>query len=209
MQKRHSQGFTLVELSIVLIILTLLIGGILISSDATLGRANVSALISKISDLSSATRSFKGRFGYYPGDIPNAQTTVSAGISNACHYSASASVGNGLVDTATESSCALEHLVQSQLISKIEYDSTASAYFISAGFQGGRVSLWFNGATNQNTVRITNIPCDIAMEIDRKLDNGAAASPLSLGVVLGFDTGGAALANCATGTTVASLIFGY
>jgi prepilin-type N-terminal cleavage/methylation domain-containing protein len=205
-QKRRSQGFTLVEISIVLVILALLVGGILISSEATLGRANVSSLISKVGDLSAASRSFKSRFGYYPGDIPNAQTTVSAGISGGCNYAASTSVGNGLVDTATESTCALEHLVQSQLLSKIEFDT---AFFISSGFKGGRVSLWFNSATNQNSVRVTSIPCDIALEIDRKLDNGAAATPLSQGTVLAFDTAGAALASCVTGTTVASLIVGY
>ena len=48
MLKQDNKGFTLVELTIVLVILALLAGGIMLSSEAMLGRANVSALISKI-----------------------------------------------------------------------------------------------------------------------------------------------------------------
>ena len=209
MLKQDNKGFTLVELTIVLVILALLAGGIMLSSEAMLGRSNVSALISKINDLSAASRTFKSRFGYFPGDLPNAQSVVSPAISPGCNYAVAGTVGNGLVDSATESACALEHLVQAQLLSKVEFNSATNSYFIAAGGQGGQVSLWFNSATNQNAVRVGNLPCDIALEIDRKLDNGAAASPLSQGVVLGFDSAGTALATCANGTNIGSLLIGY
>ncbi len=132
MLKQDNKGFTLVELTIVLVILALLAGGIMLSSEAMLGRANVSALISKINDLSAASRTFKSRFGYFPGDLPNAQSVVSPAISPGCNYAVAGTVGNGLVDSATESACALEHLVQAQLLSKVEFNSATNSYFIAA-----------------------------------------------------------------------------
>ena len=210
--RRHG-GFTLIEIAIALTVISLVLGGILIAGNVLIERSRVASLLSKIKDLGTASRDFKSRYGYFPGDLPNAATYI-AGVSSGCTYDATVvGVGNGLVDTATESTCALEHLVRAGLLSKIEQDQ-AGNYLISSGFSSsvgmGQVSLWFDGATNQNVIRVTALPCNIALEIDRKLDNDSP-TPFSQGSVLGTDAKGNLIQTCTVGGTndPLTLLVGY
>jgi len=195
---RISKGFTLVELAIALTVIALLLGGVVVGGGALLESARTSALIGQIKDLSAAAREFKGRYGYFPGDLPNAATfiTMDGGVSAGCSYPISATVGNGIVDTATETSCALEHLAKARMLSKVEL--AGGIYSISHPFGGGQVALSVIAATNENAVRVTNLPCNIALQIDGKLDN-ASATPLSIGFVTGWDSSNASIATCAPG----------
>lgn len=63
-------GFTLVELSIVLVIIGLIIGGVLVGRDL-ISAATVRAQISQIEKYNAAVNTFRGKYGYLPGDIPN------------------------------------------------------------------------------------------------------------------------------------------
>ena len=67
-------GFTLIELSIVLVIIGLIIGGVLVGRDL-ISAAGVRAQISQIEKYQSAVNTFRGKYGYLPGDIsdPTAQ----------------------------------------------------------------------------------------------------------------------------------------
>ena len=194
----RQRGFTLVELSIALVVIALLIGGIVIGGSALIESTKVSSLVSQIKDLSVAAREFKARYGYYPGDLPDAGTliTTDGGISGGCSYARSATVGNGLVDTATESGCAIEHLVKARLLSKVEMvDGT---YVIQHPFGGGNVSLSVIAATKENAISVTNIPCGVALQIDGKLDNNSV-TPLGEGTVTGLDSSNAAINTCIPG----------
>lgn len=208
---RNTKGFTLVELSIALVIIALLLGGIVVGGSSVMESAKTSSLIGQIKDLSAASREFKARYGYYPGDLPNAATfiTTDGGVSAACSYPVSANVGNGIVDTATESDCAIEHLVKARLLNKVEL--IGGSYVIPHPFGGGNVSLSVVAATNENAIRVTGLPCSTALQIDSKLDN-AAATPLGLGFVTGWDSSNASIATCTPGGTndpVASLLIRY
>jgi prepilin-type N-terminal cleavage/methylation domain-containing protein len=193
----NEKGFTLVEIAIVLIVVTLLLGGVMVGGSAVMENARTANLIGQIKDLAAASRDFKSRYGYYPGDLPNAATliTTDGGVSSGCSYAAVAPVGNGIVDTETERSCALEHLVKSRMLSKVEL--SGSNYRIPHPFAGGEVSLW-STASNENAVRITNLPCKIALRIDDKLDN-AASAPLESGGVTALDPSGAPISECVAG----------
>jgi prepilin-type N-terminal cleavage/methylation domain-containing protein len=207
--RRLHRGFTLIEIAIALTVISLVLGGILIAGNVLIERSRVASLLSKIKDLGTASRDFKSRYGYFPGDLPNA-TTYITGISAGCSYAVTVvGVGNGLVDTATESTCALEHLVRAGLLTKIEQDQTGN-YVIRSQFGTGQVSLWFDNTTNQNVIRITALPCDIALEIDRKLDNDST-TPFSQGTVLGIDTAGGIIQTCTVGGTndPLTLLIGY
>jgi prepilin-type N-terminal cleavage/methylation domain-containing protein len=181
MLRRSEKGFTLVEIAIVLIVVTLLLGGVMVGGSAVMENARTANLIGQIKDLAGASRDFKSRYGYYPGDLPNAATliTTDGGVSDGCSYVAVDKVGNGLVDTESESQCALEHLVKARMLSKVEL--SGGNYRISHPFGGGEVSLWYT-ASNENAVRVTNVPCKIALRIDDKLDN-ASTTPLESGFV--------------------------
>ena len=63
-------AFTLVELSIVLVIVGLIIGGVLVGRDL-ISAAGVRAQISQIEKYQTAVNTFRGKYGYLPGDIPD------------------------------------------------------------------------------------------------------------------------------------------
>src|ERR1700722_13612838 len=63
-------GFTLIELSIVLVIIGLIIGGVLVGREL-ISAAQIRAQISQIEKYNSAANTFRGKYGYLPGDIPD------------------------------------------------------------------------------------------------------------------------------------------
>ena len=67
MKKSQKQGFTLVELSIVLVIIGLLIGGILVAQ-SLIDSTKIQAFVRQIGQFDGASLTFKDRFGALPGD---------------------------------------------------------------------------------------------------------------------------------------------
>jgi len=69
---RHNEdarsGFTLIELSIVLVIIGLIVGGVLVGQDL-IRAAEVRATISQLEKYNAAANTFYGKYGYLPGDI--------------------------------------------------------------------------------------------------------------------------------------------
>lgn len=65
----NKSGFTLIELSIVLVIIGLIVGGVLVGQDL-IAAAKVRAQISQIEQYQTAVNTFKLKYGYLPGDIP-------------------------------------------------------------------------------------------------------------------------------------------
>jgi len=71
--KSNSSGFTLVELSIVIIIIGLLISGV-VAGTSLIKQAQLYSVISDIQSYQIAYNTFVARYGYPPGDLPTAQT---------------------------------------------------------------------------------------------------------------------------------------
>lgn len=67
-------AFTLVELSIVLVIIGLIVGGILVGRDL-ISAAGVRAQISQIEKYQTAVNTFQNKYGYLPGDISDPTAT--------------------------------------------------------------------------------------------------------------------------------------
>jgi len=65
----NRKGFTLVELSIVLVIIGLLIGGILVAQ-SMIDSSKVSSQVSQFQQFDAAVMGFKDRYLYLPGDSP-------------------------------------------------------------------------------------------------------------------------------------------
>lgn len=98
MEKRISstsiKAFTLIELSIVLVIIGLIVGGILTGREL-IKNAEIRNLISQIDKLTTATNTFRVKYGYLPGDIPTPLATQFG--FNARGPGAGQGDGNGIV----------------------------------------------------------------------------------------------------------------
>lgn len=113
------QAFTLIELSIVLVIIGLIVGGILVGRDL-ISAAAVRAQISQIEKYQAAVNAFKGKYGELPGDIP-AAPAAQFGLASRGLYAGEGD-GNGLLEGITVDS--------------------PSGYSCSAGFGGEQAMLW-------------------------------------------------------------------
>ncbi len=70
---KSMRAFTLIEISIVLVIIGLIIGGVLVGRDL-INLAAVRAQIAQFQDLATAVNTFKGKYACLPGDCNNAST---------------------------------------------------------------------------------------------------------------------------------------
>jgi prepilin-type N-terminal cleavage/methylation domain-containing protein len=71
---RNNQAFTLIEISIVLVVIGLLVGGVLVGRDL-LSAAAVRAQISQIESYQTAVNTFRSKYDYLPGDIKDPEAT--------------------------------------------------------------------------------------------------------------------------------------
>lgn len=89
--KQHAKaGFTLLELSIVLVIIGLIIGGILVGQDL-IRAAEVRSTVAQVEKYNSAVNTFRTKFNGIPGDI----TQASAGYFALFTLSSTTTTGQG------------------------------------------------------------------------------------------------------------------
>lgn len=85
-------GFSLVELSIVLVILGLLTGGIL-SGQSLIRAAELRSVTTEFQNWQTATQTFRERYFYLPGDMPNAVSFWAAPGGNLANCPSTAGTG--------------------------------------------------------------------------------------------------------------------
>lgn len=177
---RHALGFTLVEVSIVLVIIGLILGGIL-QGQSLIRSMQVKDVMSIIKDLQTSSQYFKERYHYFPGDWPftaNEIPNVGAGAGGN---------GNGLI-VGPEVALVPNHLVNAGYI---------RGDTLQIRTQYGNVRVISRAASNvvtlpspiQNVIELANLPCEIAVELDLKMDNG----------VIGTGNAQSSVANCVAG----------
>jgi prepilin-type N-terminal cleavage/methylation domain-containing protein len=89
---RTKKGFTLIELSLVLVIIGLLVAGVLVGK-TLIKSAEIRAQLSQIEKLSTTVQAFRGKYNCLPGDCANA-VALGLGLVNGN--------GNKAVDTACD-----------------------------------------------------------------------------------------------------------
>ena len=77
--KRNANGFTLIEIAIVLVIIGLLLGGVLKGQELITG-ARVRNLISQQDGIKAAFFGFQDRFRALPGDYASASTNINCPV---------------------------------------------------------------------------------------------------------------------------------
>jgi prepilin-type N-terminal cleavage/methylation domain-containing protein len=87
----NNSGFTLIELSIVLVIIGLIIGGVLIGQELIRG-AEVRSMIAQMDKLNSAVNAFRNKYNGIPGDFVAADDYLSTAANNGD--------GNGIIHSA-------------------------------------------------------------------------------------------------------------
>lgn len=185
--RKQQQGFTLIEIAIVLVIIGLLLGGVL-KGQELISNARVRNIIAQQDGVKAAYFGFQDRYRGIPGDYSDslAQQNIPGMVNAAC---ATAKVcggnQNGLIDTSTESIVAWLHLSKAGFITG-SYDTTgtetiATSVNTPTNPFGGTMQLIYDAAyyptgTNPSITNIKtgkNIPSSILAEVDRKIDDGS------------------------------------
>jgi prepilin-type N-terminal cleavage/methylation domain-containing protein len=179
--KKRQNGFTLIEIAIVLVIIGLLLGGVLKGQELITG-ARVRNIIQQQDGVKAAYFGFLDRYRALPGDYSQAAATISNISTAACN----GGNGNGdgtITTTSNENILAWEHLSKSGFING-SYTCAASASATSAPSNpyGQYLNLIYDASyagtaqTRHNLKTGGSIPSDILAEIDRKVDDGVAGT---------------------------------
>jgi len=201
---RTPRGFTLIELSIVLVIIGLIVGSIFVGS-SLIRQAQLHSVISNISQYRVAFLAFRDKFTYWPGDLPNAQSYWPAPIciddpidtSNTCNGN-----GNEVLDGVYSDEClrSLQHLSLAKMVKEthsgivvspsvphkagyntVKTDLPGTGLIIRDNQDGspvyGRRGLYLQVASLLPTSSVyagKALTPDEAWNIDQKLDDGKA-----------------------------------
>jgi len=107
MRRQKQQGFTLVELAIVLVIIGLIVGGVLVGQDL-IKAATVRSTLGDIEKYNAAATTFRNKYGGLPGDLLAANATQ-FGLLTATGRTGAAGLGdgNGLIEGCGAAAVAL------------------------------------------------------------------------------------------------------
>jgi prepilin-type N-terminal cleavage/methylation domain-containing protein len=179
----RQQGFTLIEIAIVLVIIGLLLGGVL-KGQELITSARVRNLISMQDGIKAAYFGFLDRYRALPGDYAQATTNIS-GVSTvaACGTSGNGNGDGQILATTNEHILAWDHLSKSGFIngSYTCNGTTLSAATNPTNPYGQYLELVYTAGYNVSTGTAStrhalrtggNVASDMLAEIDRKVDDG-------------------------------------
>lgn len=187
---KRQQGFTLVEIAIVLVIIGLLLGGIL-KGQEMITQAKIKNAIADFSGISAAYHGYVDRYKKIPGDDPCAGTgaglTVgNCGTTTARWTGATGGDGNGQVtgkyNTGTgtdETRLWWDHLRRSGFVSGVGNNQPFNALTGIIGVQTGDAQATIGAALGGFTGLImcsANLPDKIAISVDTQMDDGVPNS---------------------------------
>lgn len=152
-------GFTLIELSIVLVIIGLIVGGILVGRDL-IQAARLRAVITQIQNYQTAVGAFQIKYNCLPGDCPTATDWWGArpGGCNSGNYTTSYTIptcngnGNGRLVNALDTSDNADNTTEAVLF----WQHLANAGLVSGGYVGVKDGLSYLGVVPGVNVPLLN-----------------------------------------------------
>lgn len=218
---KNRSGFTLVELSIVLVIIGLLIGGILVAQ-SMIGTAKIQALIRETAQFDSAVENFVTKYNQLPGDskLSGAAPGNNDGIISIANpdfmsgepakFWADLSVsglanpdGGNFVDNSSDSNSGLA-------TDRYAPKSTdgKNAYFLALGSGTAGTNYYFIAGANiaaDTSINATTafLPSDV-LAFDTKIDDGVANTGNVKGADQNLTNSTSPSASILTGTTCAN-----
>ena len=181
---KTQQGFTLVEIAIVLVIVSLILGGI-IKGQELLGSARVRAISNEINNTRTAWYAFQDRFNALPGDFSQGDARIGTSVGGVGNTDGSGD-GDGRVDSRKEVGLVWDHLSEAGFISG-EYngqevdsltDLACDGSICPANPYSGRYKIVYGNQAQGSTVSShefftgDNLPVNILLQLDTKLDDG-------------------------------------
>ena len=179
-RQNSQQGFTLVEIAIVLVIIGLLLGGIL-KGQEMITQAKIKNVIADFSGVSAAYNGYQDRYRALPGDDANAASRWTG---------ATAGGGNGVVNgtynnsgsacVATVESCSWwDHLRRAGFVAGSSFIQPNNAVNGTVGVQTGDGAVTPGAAMGGMTSLLmcsSNLPDKIAIAVDNQMDDGQSAA---------------------------------
>ena len=206
-KKASQKGFTLVELSIVLVIIGLIVGGVL-AGQSLITAAKIRAQMTQLDQFDAGFNAFRAKYDCLPGDCTLAQTpTFSQTTARTASATNGGSVGDGNIDysatvtTSDESLVAWNQLATVGVIAGTYEPVAANALpgtALPAGKSAGYVMIGGIGGTtfynlagyNSSAASVPVIPANTAAAVDKKRDDGVSDTgsvrSLQSGVTLPF-----------------------
>jgi len=227
MSQSAKSGFTLIELSIVLVIIGLIVGGVLVGQDL-IKAAQIRATVSQMEKYNAAANTFRSKYNGLPGDLASPAnffaTSNSAGTSGLAD-------GNRLIQGATSGGMNGEPAVfwgmlataglSGDQTTTLNYtlDSAANVDTILPPAKLGRnnrfgvlaqsgINYFLLGAPTSAILSVTNFAVGMtpteAYQIDTKLDDGSVNTGTVVGAAAGTGPAPATYVQgtCATGANI-------
>jgi prepilin-type N-terminal cleavage/methylation domain-containing protein len=184
---RKTQGFTLVEIAIVLVIIGLLLGGIL-KGQEMINQAKIKNVIADFSGVSAAYHGYQDRYRAIPGDDSNAATRWTTGTP-----AAFSGTGNGVVEGTYNNTCPnplvaaspetcdfWDHLRRAGFVSgtggQQPFNAVTGMIGVQTGDGAGAGTLITSGNGFVGLIMCSaNLPDKIAIAVDTQMDDGSSA----------------------------------